>query len=604
VRILPRTIFILLCMASLGVQSAPRLNFSDLISGPSTGIGDGLGSGVIVTLWGQNLSNQQGESAVVFTDVDGTEYSSPHVYYWKNSDGTLPGGAANLFVSHGMQEIAISVPQAPNGLGSIHVVVNNQVSNKLPFTVRDGLIYHVKSSGDDLNSGIFSSPYLTIPGALSKVNEPGSTVYIHDSIINAPDVSTVRFSVYWNNGNASSGSVNQFGLIAYPNSQPEVIGNNGFTNFKAQGLVVSKFHVKASNCDESATGQPINCRTVARGTSGIQGSAYGRIIANAITDAPGGCANSERGAITGSRLSVEDDAISGIQIFGNEIYEYGCPGTSKFHHTTYMSIRNRDNPLIDAWRFGWNFLHDNHAKNGIHNYDQKIGGGPCGSPIGTIHINDNVIVNQSGAGINTGASCAWANEFKIYNNLLINVGLASSWNGIDSSTSFQGNTGAITVDDNFGLESTFDIFNNTIVNWNKDSVVTGSRSCFGLINGGSTARVAWNANVCISDVDRPFVEIGNDVQLLKPLSKNNNWFYSGTSPVLSVAPTWDNGNILDPKVSVQSFRISVAPNSPIDGINTPKTNYDLYGNLRGTNGTIGAVEYVTKPSAPTAFQIQ
>ncbi len=37
----------------------PVLYFTDLTSGPDTGIGDGLGSGTIVTVWGVNLGSSQ-----------------------------------------------------------------------------------------------------------------------------------------------------------------------------------------------------------------------------------------------------------------------------------------------------------------------------------------------------------------------------------------------------------------------------------------------------------------------------------------------------------------------------------------------------------------
>jgi len=40
----------LLCMATSAYANDPVLYFSDLIEGPKTGIGDGLGSGAIVTV--------------------------------------------------------------------------------------------------------------------------------------------------------------------------------------------------------------------------------------------------------------------------------------------------------------------------------------------------------------------------------------------------------------------------------------------------------------------------------------------------------------------------------------------------------------------------
>ena len=43
-------LFALIVMFSGGAVAQPFLAFSDLVSGPSTGLGDGRGSGVVVTV--------------------------------------------------------------------------------------------------------------------------------------------------------------------------------------------------------------------------------------------------------------------------------------------------------------------------------------------------------------------------------------------------------------------------------------------------------------------------------------------------------------------------------------------------------------------------
>lgn len=48
-----RIIFLLLIANSSGFAIASKLNFSDIITGPSTGLGDTKGVGAIVTIWGQ-----------------------------------------------------------------------------------------------------------------------------------------------------------------------------------------------------------------------------------------------------------------------------------------------------------------------------------------------------------------------------------------------------------------------------------------------------------------------------------------------------------------------------------------------------------------------
>ena len=177
--------------------STPLLNFTDLVSGPDTGLRDGLGSGVIVTVWGQNLGSAQVDSKITFTDSSGTERDMAHVYYWKNADGQLPSGPSNLFASHGMQEIAFSIPDCAMGAGSIKITVNGQASNTLPFTVRSGDIFHVTSGGSDSDNGSFSAPWETTQEIVDSA-PAGSTVYVHD--VDSGGNSSVN-GFYWNNAN-------------------------------------------------------------------------------------------------------------------------------------------------------------------------------------------------------------------------------------------------------------------------------------------------------------------------------------------------------------------------------------------------------------------
>ena len=46
----------------------PSVAFTDLITGPDTGLGDGVGSGAIVTVWGQRLGSVQGTNTIQFCD--------------------------------------------------------------------------------------------------------------------------------------------------------------------------------------------------------------------------------------------------------------------------------------------------------------------------------------------------------------------------------------------------------------------------------------------------------------------------------------------------------------------------------------------------------
>jgi len=251
--------------------------------------------------------------------------------------------------------------------------------------------------------------------------------------------------IYWNNRDAASTLEAQFSIISFPGTRASAIGQRGISSYKTSGMVISKYLVQSSDCDDE-NGQPVNCVRGPRGkvTMGIEASAFGRAVGNTITDEEGRCADAQQGAISGNQLS--DDRVSGYKIYGNEIYDYGCVGTSKFHHTTYLSLRDQDDRVFDAWEFAWNYLHGNKTKNGIHNYDEDLQkNSKCGDVKGVLKIHDNVIIDQAGAGITIISQCGWTNDTQIYGNVLVNVGLASQWDGVDVATSIAPSTAAISM---------------------------------------------------------------------------------------------------------------------------------------------------------------
>ena len=156
---------LLLCLAILcaliapiAAAEKPLLNFTDLSNGPAVGVQDGQGSGAIVTLWGQNLGGNQGSSKIYFVDAKGVTRPVAHHYYWQNANGQLPGGPANLYESQMMQEVAVSLPDSSAGKGELYAVVAGLQSNRLPFTVREGAIYHVRPNGNNAAAGSFQQP--------------------------------------------------------------------------------------------------------------------------------------------------------------------------------------------------------------------------------------------------------------------------------------------------------------------------------------------------------------------------------------------------------------------------------------------------------------
>jgi hypothetical protein len=583
------------CLDSVPTASQPYLVFTDLISGPASGLGDGLGSGVIVTVWGHNLGTDITNSALQFTDSNG-QVHEPYVYYWKNANGVLPSGPANLYRSHRMQEIAFSIPNVADGPGTISVTVGGVSSNTLPFTIRSGAIYHVKSSGNDTNGdGSWHTPWLTADHALD--NTPaGSTLYIHD--VNSGSTSSQR-GIYMNKGSASSTQDAQFALLSYPGFHPTVTGQRGFESYNVDAVVVSKLDLYSSDYTSvDANDQPIGSKIQNISTFAIKTSKHGRAIGNRITDIPGGCASGMQGAIAGG-ANWGTDRVSNYKIYGNEIYEYGCAGSNKLHHTTYMTVRSDGLDVqVEPWEFGWNYLHDNKAKFGIHQFDQDV---DCGDPTGPLKIHHNVVVNQGGAGISIGSEC-WEADAYIEDNILINVGLAAAWDGIDPSSSDGAENGGITIRDS-GLVGTMYVRNNLIYGYTADGQSNGGRGCLNLYGSGDYVLIEWDNNICFTDFDLPFIGTGYraEAKLDNVSGDNNVWYFSGLSPVNAIVPSWDASAItLNPLLSVDDAVVTLleesasdsSVTSPIIDVATFTTfDKDIYGNSRDANPDIGPVEF-------------
>lgn len=612
-RKLPIIYALLLAMTlSYSVNAAvpPVLNFSDIISGPSTGLGDGKGSGVIVTIWGQNLGSSQGASTLTFIDSEGKEKPVAHIYYWKNADGQLPSGPANLFESHKMQEIAFSIPQSANGEGTIKITVNDNDA-RLPFTVRDGNIYHVKSTGNDsTGQGSYNNPYLTIEKADGAGASSGDTLYIHDVITGSEDT---NMAIYNNNGDADSTLAAQFSYIAYPGTRPEAIGARTFNNYFGKkgidGLVLSKFSLFAADMDTDEYDLPVNRRHPQ--TEAIVGSKDGRAVGNFITDEhpndiSGACPDAQGAAIVGTAQGRNQ--VENFKVFGNHIKDYGCTGTNRQHHTTYFTIRSGDKNLqLESPEIAYNYLQDNMASGGLHYFDENHAGLECGNFTTPFKIHNNVVVNQVGPAIANYAKCPTSTTFEYYNNVAINSGLYPPNNNLLENTTkrlalFQ----AVHIGQSHEASTaTLNFFNNTIIGWNVNDQTGVIDACIGFGANTGTLTINWNNNICLTDKDKPFILSDYQGKFLEARisGKNNLWFSSANT---NIAPSWDtNPLLIDPLFTIKLPLINVNKDSPIKTQETPKIKYDIYGILRTGNNTVGAVTISDKkalPIPPPAFK--
>lgn len=577
-----------------GTTGTPILAFSDLVSGPDVGLGDGLGSGVIVTVWGQNLGSSQGDSVIEYCDALAVCRAAAHVYYWKNANGVAPSGPANLYESHRMQEIAFSIPDSASGTGTIRVRVGADQTT-LPFIVRAGNIYHVMPNGSNSNPGTFAQPWQTAARVAHTQNggttaPAGSTTYFHG--VTAGSASDGR-GIYANNSAATSpDATTNFFYVAYPGTHSTASGREGFSNYQISGTAISKFRIESSNCTETANGQRTGC--TGTGTWGVRTDKWGRVIANYLTEHAGRCSSSYQGAIVGNADFGDD--ISNVKIYGNEIEEYGCYGSNALHHTTYMTIRSAPEDLIvDPWEFGWNYLHDNHTKGGIHQFDQDD---YCGDTTGPIIIRNNVIINQAGPGIAWASQCGWNMDAYIENNIVINAGRPVEWDGIDPNTGSQEEPGNIVIRDSGtpplgGLLGTVYLRNNILWGMGWDTMGNLGQGCVSMTGSADNVSVVMSHNICVNTRDYPFVGSTNAgaPKLDNFTGGQNVWFWAaGGTP--RATPTWDATPITaDPLLTLTGSQIGVGVGSPIIDLSNTALLRDIYGRLRTKpNSNIGAVE--------------
>jgi hypothetical protein len=594
----------------------PLLRYSDIVTGPDIGLGDGFGSGAIVTVWGQNLGTNQGTKDIIFKDSSGVEREVAHVYYWKNADGEAPGGPSDLFASHKMQEIAFSIPNSAVGAGEIIIRNGTVDSNALPFTVSTiGTIYWVAPSGDNRNLCTFANPCEYINGDIASSRgglgnarlTPGDIVY--SAGVTEPDLcGGGRCSALFIRSAAGTPE-NNISFIAYPGSPSRIVSRDvGLMPYLSSYINLSKYSIIVGHVDPSLPPNPGNS---ASSDAQIYAS-NGRYIGNYLGQTVGTCITGFAGGITSGSSGGEN-----VKFFGNELEGLGCPNTSRFQHTTYMSVRNEASVLQEAWDFSFNYFHDNFPMFGIHFYDEQINSGDCGQLNGTLRVTNNVIFNQWGPGINIGSrdsagtkNPCWAADILIENNLLVTTGLGDT---LDDNVVPPPQAIRISGDLTPG---TVKILNNTIYQWGEQKTIDANGSPTGLTIAfnlsPSMPEVTIHNNLFISNIDESnedtFASVASNVTNLT--ASHNAFYTTDTTPTTAVPPSnWTNNLVLtSASNNVAASQIAVDNNSlTIDAGFQPSDptdlqSHDLYGVIRSVYD-IGVSEYGVKPNPPTEIGI-
>jgi hypothetical protein len=546
----------------IGAQTGePVLYFSDITSGPKTGNSDNSSgqtpgeNGAIVTIWGRHLANAQ-----VF--CNGAEAA----FYYYQGNAVSP---ANLVIYHQMQKISFQISQtALDGTGEIAVVVGAQKSNALPFTVRPGQIFYVKTTGnDDSGDGSWRQPWQTIPKAANTI-ESGDIAYICDGVNQTTETdasAAVNLSTDGIEGRPKA-------LVVYP----------GATSRVGNSTIERAFYLYNWNDDRFSAHWVIAGFQITTGQVGAPAYTGFRVIGNYIT-APNG--DGMDGAINAEGNEV--------YILGNELAGVGSINCSKLYHAIYVKGLRKDDPPRAAKEsnreIGWNFVHDCNTNRAINMYSEQINS----AFIERHSVHDNVILNQRGDGIMLGYYVVGENW--LYNNLIIRAGLGPEWpDGESYHTGIRINTGHEDVS-----QTVVHCYNNTLYGCGWTGAVLEGENGHILISPEAltlNTTVQFSNNIIYS-TGQPY--LAAESALLPAADHRNCWFGHGA------APTWDTGAInTDPKfVDVAANNFALKAGSPcIDaGINvTTIVNHDLSGTPRLPTSVfdLGVYEFV----APTSIE--
>jgi len=571
-----RLCFVVCCLNSFAsfATPTPYICFTDLTSGPSTGnsdnsqIGQVAGQdGAIVSLWGKNLGSSQGSSQVL---VGG---QIARIYRWGNA--TAP---AELYNTLGLQMVEFQIPGTLSmGATDIKVVVNGVTSNTLPFIIRTGNIFFLKTTGDDnAGNGSWTNPWATLDntsntGALDKIN-PGDIIYLCDGVnhtILAGDRATIDLG---NPGTESEPKA----IIGYPGAIAS-IGNTAIE--KSYALWVSGF------------GPTINW-VIAKLQLAAQTEAASmyhnfRVVGNKIT-APNG--DGPSGAVTGQG--------NHLYFLGNELTNIGSSTTSKLYHPIYFqSAESCSGPRLPTEsdrEIAWNNMHDNLAYDGINIYRECIS-----SAYMTNHrVHDNYILNQTGCGIRIGDYVVGENWF--YNNVVINAGL-----GPDPPTE---QAMHVPVYIHAGWEGTTTLihfYNNTIYGGGFTGGAAWASSMVGFAFNHPLS-IDFRNNIIVSTITG--IDYLNPYLSVPPAGVEKNiWYGGGATPTWDISPVNANPLFINP--SDNNFHLlegspainTAMPLSPTGAQPLPLYDFDAVARPQNSITDIGAFEFVPSDVLPITW---
>ncbi len=531
------------CSPLAAQQSAPRLFFTDLESGPNTGGEQNLGA--FITIYGEGFGVSRGNSTVT---IGGREVAR-YVIWGQNN------------ASRGLDMIVVQ-PGSNTVTGDIVIAVNGATSNPLPFTIRSGNIFFVATSGSDANPGSLIQPWRSIVKAKDTI-AAGDIAYIRDGVIATSEENYGAAMSIETGGTQGAPKA----LVAYPGATA-TIGSNDL-----------EFGMRVPNNPGTFANDWVFAKLVLRGQIeaveiGGDGSRRWRVVGNNISCPVG---DGQTGCFTAS-------LAGDIAFLGNEVQGVSKQGPqpSKQYHSVYFST---DTNHVEV---GWNHIHDNATCRSLQFHSSPLNSN-TGYNQYDLNVHDNLIHGDVCDGIVFATVDPSKGPVRAFNNVIYDVGRGPS--PPDGDANYSGiyvaggtNTGA----DGTG---TVEIFNNTLYDCGARKSLPGALGDEGVFSRGPGSPglfMSLKNNIVYTVGGEDYIAPSSDTTLIR--GNNNLWFGSGA------APSFLSSNIVaDPKfvdLVSRDFRLQASSPAIDAGINTAiGTDYMGASRPQGASYDIGAHEY-------------
>ena len=497
---------------ALAQSLPPTIFYSDLTSAPNTGGQNNAGA--FVTVHGKGFGNSQGASTI-----------------------TTGGGAAASYASWSDSAVTFQLGSAAK-TGSIVVKVGGVTSNGVPFTVRAGNIYFVSNSGNDSNSGSYTSTWQTVAHAKNAMHA-GDIVYIGSQTTQSIAVSGTsgNSSLVLSSGGTASAPM---AIVAYPNSVVTIGSSTGpaiGVSITASNWVLSGLTLRGAQAALSIAN-----------ASGVR-------LAGSDVSCPNGYGSGSCIAVSGG---------SSIAILGNNIHDNGSTTNTNLepYQTMYLLGTN-------GVEIGWNTVGNTRGCN-------AIGASSSSGMQYSYSIHDNYIHDTRCDAIMLGTVNPSLGAVNVYNNIIENSGTGPAPGGAAEAYGYS----AIVVGG--GSSVPVHVYNNTIYNAGAfGGASAGAVRAFGAIN--------FTNNIFDLLSGQQYISLDTN---LSWLGGSNNLFFGAGNPLGG-----NNSIFGDPMfVSVSSNDFHLQSGSPaIDSGATVQLGTDYDGVLRpqGSAYDIGAYEYPT-----------